>query len=285
AQLGPALAELGVPAYRLEALGLLMAEALRANPGPVWRPDQRAAWQATARLVGRWLAHGMAVGYEPPFWTATVVRHERRRPDTAVIFVRSYLPYPYLPGQFAPVESGHHRQGWRPCGIANLPAADNVVELHVRVGPADPVGAALVTRTGVGDRLRLRAATDGLRLDVDSTRPVLLLAEGVGIAPVRALLAQLRGGWPERDVLVCWGARSAADHYDLPALHALAGADATVAVSGPDPDGALADLLVTPHEEPDVYASGSLRATLAALAATGVAADRIRAVDTAGASG
>ncbi|GAA2526031.1 hypothetical protein [Pilimelia columellifera] len=223
AQLGPAAVALGMSPERLDQMGALLADAARAAGAP-WTAEARTAWEATSRLVARWVAQGAAAsGYEPPFWTATVIDHELRRADLAVIRVRTFLPYPYLAGQVAPVETAHHRDQWRPCWVATAPTGDNVIELHVRAYQEDPVGLALVGRIAAGETVRLRPAAGDLPMAVESgPAGALLLAEDTGVAPMLAILADLRERGDPRPARLIWLPTPGQEPYARDALTALA---------------------------------------------------------------
>ncbi|GAA3218514.1 FAD-binding oxidoreductase [Dactylosporangium siamense] len=275
AELGPVVAQLGVAPQRLENLAVLFVDMLRANPpGVVVRRDQEEAWATTGRLVSRWMADGAAAGaHEPASWSATVVRHERRRADAAVVAVRTYLPYPCLPGQLAVVESSRLPGRWRRCWVGNVPAGDNVVELHVVPHRADPAGAELVERTGVGDVLRLRPAVGVPAVDPGATRPLLVVAARDAVAPVRALLGALRAAGDRRAVTVFWPAAVERDLYRLADL----APEGTVVIRD---RFAAGDEDWTRH---DAFAAGdpaTVAGTLPRIEAAGVPADRVRtAVD------
>jgi hypothetical protein len=156
AEAGAAIATLGVPPQRLEALAILLVDALRANPpAPPLRAEEEAALRDAGRLIARWTAAAAGDPADPVLWSAEIVEHDRRRADMAVLRLRTYLPYPCPPGMRAVVESPHVPGLSRDCWVGNLPNTDRTVELHIALHRADPVGAALVERTAVGDRVRL----------------------------------------------------------------------------------------------------------------------------------
>lgn len=277
AELGPALQQVGASAPRLDAMGVLVADALRANVGGAWRQEHYDAWHSSARLVTSWMGQGMErVDYEPAFWSATVVGHERRGDDVAVLSVRTYLPYPFTPGQFATVESARHPQRWHPYWIAGLPRDDNSVTIEVRAAADDIVADALVHATAVGDTVRLRPARGGLTLDPESDASLLLIAYDTGIAPMKALLADLRHYREVRGVHLLWTV-DPGDYLDGQEVRELAGPDTTV-VRLDDRDHLATAVADGDWDGYDVYVSGSpadVRKTTTLLDDARVPADRI----------
>ncbi|WP_189115880.1 hypothetical protein [Pilimelia terevasa] len=272
AQLGPAAAALGVRPEQTAALAALLADAVRGHEG--WGPREQAAWQATADLVARWVGEGAAAAaYAPAFWTGTVVARELRRPDLAVLLVRTFLPYPYVGGQHAVVETAHHRDVWAPCWIAGAPRLDNTVELHVRAESVDDVAAALAGRVAPGDQVRLRPPEGGLAAD-PAAAGLLVVGEGTGAAAVRGLLEELRLQGDTRPAAVVHWVDPGQDSYDRAALAALG--DLTVV----DSAVALAELVAGLPAPEDLTAAvaGSptgVAAALTALAFAGVPGGRV----------
>lgn len=272
AELGPVVAQLGVPPQRLETMAVLFVDMLRANPPGVHvRRDQEEAWATTGRLVARWLADGAAAGaHEPAEWSAPVLGHDRRGQTAAVLRLRTYLPYPCLPGQLAVVESAWLPGRWRRCWVGNVPAGDNVVELHVVLRRDDPAGAALVERTAPGDVVRLRPAEGPPAVEQGSPRPLVVVAARDAVAPVRALLGALRAAGDRRAVTVFWPSAVERDLYRLADL----AAEGTVVVRDRFPGGGDED-----WQGHDAFVAGDPEAVADAVRrvrAAGVAADRIR---------
>ena len=232
AQLGPALAQLQRD-EPLEAFGAAVTEALKASLKDGWRAEYGPAWESTWGLVAQWIRQGMeTVEFEPPFWTGVVVSHDRRRADVAVLRVRTHLAYPYHAGQYTVVESMLRPEAWRPFWIASPPSPDHVIEVHVQAA-GDEVAEALVHRTAAGDRIRLRPPGGDLALPPPSEHALLLVAGGVGVAPMKALVAELRAAGDERVVHLFWGVRHREDLYDLEAMRALGATVVPVVAEGP----------------------------------------------------
>jgi NAD(P)H-flavin reductase len=288
-QLGAALAECGVQPPQLQLAGAALAEAMRAGMAGAWRQDFDEAWRTTWQHAYEWLAHGAAASaYQPTRWTAAVVSHERRRYDLAVLRVRPYLPMPFRPGQYARVEVAELPGVWRPYSLAGAPRLDVAVELHVRAKTESGVSGALVHRTAVGDTVRFGRAEGAMGLPAEPDRDLLMIAGDTGVAPFKALLAELAATGDPRGAVLFWGARTLDELYDIDAVAAVAQAcrRATVVpvISDGDP-GPYAAGLVTDavaaygewsHHE--VYVAGPpsmLAATTAALRRLRVAAERV----------
>jgi NAD(P)H-flavin reductase len=285
AQFGPALAHLsGGGPSRLTAFAVAGFEALRAAAGPGWTAEFDDAWRAAWNVVLRYLKIGMeTVRYEPPYWTGVVVSHDRRRNDIAVLRVRSYLPYPFRPGQYAVVEPAVRHDAWRPAWIASLPRPDHTMELHVQAAPGDAVAEALVHRTAAGDPIRLRPAAGSLELTTRSDRALLMVAGGAGVAPMKALLTQLREDHDERVAHLFWGVRRREDLYDIEALRGLGATVVPAVAEGPAypySSGRVHEVAADfgDWRTNDVFVAGSppmVRATVELLLERGVPAEHI----------
>jgi hypothetical protein len=213
ADLGPALQQLGVTPQRLENVAQLLADAMRAAGGPGWRAEHDEAWRSTVKLVARWMGEGMQrIAYEPPFWTAAVVGHDRRAADVAVLRLRTYLPYSWTPGQYANVEVAAYPHVWHPYWIAD---GGQELVIHVRAGQGDEVADVLVHDTGIGDRVRLHAPEGGLDHDPDDIRDVLIVAHDVAIGPGQAIRDDHTRYRRIGDVHLLWTVDAEEDRYEL----------------------------------------------------------------------
>ena len=280
----------GVQPAHYEAVGRALIGAVKEYSYSEWTDEIEAAWWRTYSIAARTMVDAAAaVTDEPPFWQAQVISHERRTSDIAVLQVRPDHPYPYEPGQYASVESLHVPRVWRPYSMANAPRRDRLLELHVRVVGAGWVSGALVHKTRVGDLLKLGPPVGSMVLDRSSNRDIVCVAGGTGLAPMKALVDELRRWNSTRKVHLFFGVRRVEDLYDLPALQELAARHPWLtvvpAVSGDlDYPGERGNLpaVVTQHgtwHTHDVYASGSpemIRATVACFRELRVPPERIR---------
>ncbi|HEX2316989.1 MAG TPA: globin domain-containing protein [Thermomonospora sp.] len=214
---------LGLRPEHYAAVGTALIATLRRFGGPDWTPRVEAAWTAaySAAAAAMIDAAEADAARTPPWWVAEVVAHDRRRHDVAVLTVRPDQPLPYTAGQYVTVQTARWPRVWRPYSVANAPRPDGTLTLHVRAVPAGWVSGSLVRYTAVGDTLTLGPAQGGMTLDPVSGRPLLLVAGGTGLAPLKALLEQALAADRDRRVCLVWGTRTAADLYDLPDLRSL----------------------------------------------------------------
>jgi NAD(P)H-flavin reductase len=159
-------------------------------------------------------------GHSPAWWTAEVTGHELRTPGIAVLTVQPSEPFPYQPGQHLSVQTPRWPRVWRRYSIANAPRDDGSVTLHVRAVGGGLVSNTLVHHTEPGDILLLGRPEGVMTPDTGSgrRRPVLCLAGGTGLAPLKALAEALASCGEPPEVVLYVGARSASELYDLPAL-------------------------------------------------------------------
>ncbi|MFD5463441.1 globin domain-containing protein [Kitasatospora sp. NPDC127059] len=218
-QLGRDHRKLGVRPVHYEVFEEALRAALRQRAGERWSEELDAAWVRMLRFaVGAMVAGADSALTEPPYWHAVVTGHQRRRPDLAVLRVRTGEPYPYRAGQYGTVEHPALPHTWRQYSMGCAPRGDNELEFHVRRTGPRGVSAALVERTAVGDRLRLGPPRGSLLPEGDA-RDLLLVAGGTGLAPMKAIVEQQALHRPPgRRVHLFVGARDRADLYDWQAL-------------------------------------------------------------------
>ncbi|MFE4518982.1 globin domain-containing protein [Kitasatospora sp. NPDC056783] len=221
-QLGRDHRKLGVRPVHYEAFEEALCAAVRHRAGERWTDELEGAWVRMLRFaVGAMVAGADSALTEPPYWHAVVTGHERRRPDLAVVRVRTGEPYPYRAGQYGTVEHPALPHTWRQYSMGCAPRADNELEFHVRRTGPGGVSSALVEHTSVGDRLRLGPPRGSLMPDEDQ-RDLLLVAGGTGLAPMKAIIEQQTAHRPTgRMVHLFVGARDRTDLYDWQSLSEL----------------------------------------------------------------
>jgi NAD(P)H-flavin reductase len=255
-----------------------------------WTPELAKDWTEAYTLVAEVMvaAADEAEG-QPAWWEADVVGHDRRTIDVAVLQVRPRSRYDYTAGQSISLETDLRPRLWRYYSPANAPRPDGLLELHVKARDGGPVSSAVVRQLGVGDVLRLGPAMGHLTLDTDSDRDLLLVAGGMGLAPLKALVDQVARTGPARRVDLFVGVRIEDQLYDRVDLERMAQENPwltlTYAVSDDKESafehGDVGDVVVRygPWLSRDAYVAGPpamVDDTVGRLVAHGLPATRIR---------
>ena len=198
--------------------GALRGRRRRADRGDAARSRASSGASSTTRrgrdayaVIAAKMLAGAEADTNPPYWYAEVLAHERRAPRHRGLHVpRRCSRWSTAPGS---TSAWSARATSRGCGgptrPANAPREDNTLEFHVRAVGAGWVSSALVRRLQVGDMIRLAAPMGSMTLDRRSTRDVVFVAGGTGLAPIKSLLEELTRYNRTRWVHVFFGARTA----------------------------------------------------------------------------
>ena len=129
-------------------------------------------------------------------------------------------PLQFLAGQYVDLIT---RDGMRRSfSIANPPEDNSMLVLHIRKVPGgaftDIVFAGLPLKT----LLRIEGPLGGFFLREDSDRPVIMMAGGTGIAPLRSMLLHAIETGFDRPVQLYWGVRGERDLYERDLIQELA---------------------------------------------------------------
>jgi len=211
------------------AVGASLIATLKHFSGQSWTDDLAQDWTEAYGVIAQVMTDAAAEDEtrNPAWWDATVVGHERRTIEVAVLRVAPDVPLHYLPGQSVAVECEARPRLWRFYSMANAPRHDGTIDFHVRVIDGGAVSPALALRVSVGSRLRLGAPVGTLRLNTEqlntgSPRNLLLAAGSTGLAPLKAIVEQVAGLPEPPQVHLVFGARTAAGLYDLADLEKMA---------------------------------------------------------------
>lgn len=278
----------GVRPEHYAVFGTVLIESLR-EMADSWCSDYDRAWREAYDLIAGKMIAGAEADTEPAFWYAEVLTHERHGPDVAVFTCKPLQPLSYQAGQYVSVECAYQPRVWRSYSIANAPDPGNVLEFHVRAVSGGLVSGALVRRLSPGDMIRIAAPSGSMVLNLKSTRDIVCVAGGTGLAPIKALVEELTRYNRTRWVHLFFGVGHRDDLYDLPALNRLAARYpwlSVVPVCSEDPTfagerGTLAEVISRngPWRGRDFYLCGPpamVRATLRTLADLRVPANRIK---------
>ncbi|HZD98805.1 MAG TPA: globin domain-containing protein [Micromonosporaceae bacterium] len=270
-------------------IGQALIDSLRAFAGERWSPAYEQAWQDAYRVIARRMLAAAQDDTSPPYWHAEIVSHERRARDIAVFTCRTMQPLTYRAGQYVSIESDRQPRVWRVYSMANSPRPDNTMEFHVRAVGAGWLSGALVRRAQVGDMIRIAAPMGSMTVDPTSTRDIVCVAGGTGLAPIKAIIDEIGQTNRTRWVHLFFGARDREDLYDLDDLMRLTTRYpwlTVTPVTSEDPTypgerGNVGDVMAGygPWNDHDVYVSGSpamVRATLRRLSEIRVPSIRIK---------
>jgi NAD(P)H-flavin reductase len=220
-QLGRDHRKFGTVAAHYPAVGASLLATLE-HFDDQWTPELAKSWSEAYDVVATVMIQAAEQEAErPAWWEADVVAHERRTIDVAVLQVRPRARYDYLPGQSVSLETDLRPRLWRYYSPANAPRPDGLLEIHVKARDGGPVSSALVHRVGVGDVLRLGPPLGHLALDAESDRDLLLVAGGMGLAPLKAMVDQVARQGPPRRVDLFVGFRTEDQIYDRADLRRL----------------------------------------------------------------
>ncbi len=219
-QLGRDHRKFGTVAAHYPAVGASLLATLRHFDDD-WNEQLAADWTAAYQLVAQVMVEAAESVDAPPWWDAVVVSHERRTFDVAVLKLQPKEPLDFRPGESISLETERRPRLWRYYSPANAPRPDGVLEIHVKAHDGGPVSSALVRQVEVGDVLRLGPPMGHLTLPAESDRDLLLVAGGVGLAPMKALVDQVARHGPPRRVDLFVGIRTEDSAYDAADLRRL----------------------------------------------------------------
>ncbi len=140
-----------------------------------------------------------------------------RKPAPDVALLRLQLPanqrFQYHAGQYVEfILAGGARRSY---SMANAPGrigSPPAIELHLRHMPGGLFTDAVFGTMKDKDILRLEGPFGSFFLR-ESAKPIILLASGTGLAPIKALVEQLQDSGSARPVQLYWGCRSRQDLY------------------------------------------------------------------------
>ncbi|MDH6112000.1 NAD(P)H-flavin reductase/hemoglobin-like flavoprotein [Kitasatospora sp. MAP12-15] len=293
-RLGQGHRKYGTLSGHYPVVGECLIAALEKYCAGRWDAATELAWRRAYGLISKIMidaAEG-AARQSPPWWQAEVVSHQQRGRDVAVITVRPDQPYPYRAGQHTTLETPWWPRVWRHFSFATAPRPDGLLTFHVKALPAGWVSTALVRRAAPGDVLRLGQPDGAMVVDHADPAHLLCLGGGTGIAPICALVEEVaERGAAGRRVEVFYGARQAAELYELDHLRALEQLHPWLAVRpvvseergrpGSAPAGLLTDVVARlgPWDGHQAFLSGPaamVRRGAGALLRSGVRPEHIR---------
>ncbi|RZT89113.1 NAD(P)H-flavin reductase [Pseudonocardia sediminis] len=288
-QLGRDHRKFGVLSQHYDAVGEALLSAIATYAGDAWTPEIEKAWVGAYGTVANAMQQAAAAERGPASWMGRVVDHRRIGWDLAVVTIATSEPVPYQAGQYVSVETPHRPRLWRYLSPANAPRRDGTIEFHVRAVENGWVSRAVVAHTQVGETWRIGPPMGRMAVPDNADRELLMIAGGTGVAPMKALLDEVRRrpNPPRTQVFV--GGRTWEDLYDFTALRKLSYSEPWLDVipvveteeeaSGAE-TGTLADVVTRygAWADHDVLVCGSpsmIRSTVSRMLVAGTPLDRI----------
>ena len=288
-QLGRDHRKFGVLSQHYEALGNALISAIAAFSGERWTSDVERAWVNAYATVANAMQEAAAAERGPASWMARVVEHRRIGWDLAVVSVVTTGTVPYQAGQYVSVETPHRPRLWRYLSPANAPRPDGTIEFHVRAVDDGWVSRAIVAHSQVGETWRVGPPMGRMAVPAGTNRELLMVAGGTGVAPMKALIDEVRQRQHPPRTQVFVGGRTWDDLYDFGALRRLSFTYPWLDVipvveTESEPSGAeigtLADVVTRygAWNDHDVLVCGSpamIRSTVSRMLVAGTPLDRI----------
>lgn len=160
-------------------------------------------------------AHEIGSSAEVPVrkMPARVAKMERLAEDVMRLFLK--LPdnerLQFLAGQYLDILLPDGRR--RAFSMANPPHDDALVELHVRRIEGGEFTGHVFETMQEKDILRIEGPYGTFTLQEDSKRPMIFVAGGTGLAPIKAIIEHAIQEGAVRPMHLYWGVRSKADLY------------------------------------------------------------------------
>ena len=143
--------------------------------------------------------------------TCQVTEVENLNPDVfGVTLTGRAEAMQHAPGQY--LELKIDDTTWVPFSIASVDRGDGTIELHIQHWPERDNSVRLRELLQVANQLTLRLPSGECVLDLESARPLMLVAAGTGFSQMKAIIEAVLHQQPEREVSLWWAAR---EHRDL----------------------------------------------------------------------
>ncbi|MFT7534043.1 MAG: CDP-4-dehydro-6-deoxyglucose reductase [Gammaproteobacteria bacterium] len=118
---------------------------------------------------------------------------------------------PYMAGQYMDIIMRDGRR--RSFSLASRPQAGQELKLHIRHVPGGRFSGLVFDSMTVKDLLRFQGPFGTFFLRRESDKPVIMMAGGTGLAPIKAILEQAFHDQLQRPMHLFWGVRQLRDLY------------------------------------------------------------------------
>ncbi len=141
--------------------------------------------------------------------SAAVTAITKAAEDIAVITVTPAKPFSYQAGQYVFIRFGDLPP--RPYSIANAPGSGDL-EIHVKKS-GGPVSRFVTESLQTGTNVQISPAQGTSILSAGTAGPVLAVAGGLGITPIKAMAEAALRHDPAAPFILYWGTQTAAERY------------------------------------------------------------------------
>lgn len=121
-------------------------------------------------------------------------------------------PFTFSAGQFARLEFAFARGKERDFSMASMPG-EGLLEFHMRVMPEGTVSRRVAEQLKEGDEVRVTGPLGTAYLRAQHDGPMLAIAGGTGLAPIRSIVRSAIAGGYRQPIHVYFGARAEPDVY------------------------------------------------------------------------
>lgn len=136
-------------------------------------------------------------------------------PNPDIIVLKLRLPptakFDYLPGQYIDLSFKGVKRSY---SIANAKSDTKEIELHIRRVDSGKMARLLFDPNLKLDMLMRIEGPKGTFFVREGTNPLIMIATGTGIAPIKAVVEQLVRSKDPRTVYIYWGMRYSTEIYD-----------------------------------------------------------------------
>lgn len=153
--------------------------------------------------------------FRPEMMNASVIDIRKIGADKAVIRLRPAMRFPYIAGQYVELTFA----GCEPrfYSIANAPGTDiskiHDIEVHIKDNGKGGTASYAINSLTPGDVVTVRGPFGKSTWSPSLKKPLLLVAGGLGIAPMKAMAEDALANGHSEPVVLYWGVAGLEDRY------------------------------------------------------------------------
>jgi CDP-4-dehydro-6-deoxyglucose reductase len=157
---------------------------------------------------------------------ATIKSIDHLADDIIALHIQLDDEFAYKAGQYVTLRADESHPP-RAYSITNAPALDsnkpdnNIIECHLKITEGGTVSTHIAANLKTGDKLEVHGPHGENTFDTDDKRPLLLIAGGLGITPMKAILETALNSNHSNHIYLYWGTNTTAEQYIAPHFVAL----------------------------------------------------------------